>query len=616
MISLLIIVSVLFISSFALYLPLQLIFKTKKTSALVIPLSLSIEICFGTIFYILQIFKYFHPLYFFILFIVNCCSLAILIRSKSIPKINLLAFILLILACLPVFYTRLYPALSTIEPGLEDTITHLRFLEDIKLTGHIDNTFYIPGFHIVIYPLTYFLQPSQIYQFTGPILGIIIFFAIYLMIRPTLKNSPVRFLIPIIFSLPIFNLAIIQTVGFWPTSLVYLYLMTFIYTIWNQDILFYLIASLGLCFTVPYFFVQYVPTLMIIGTILFLWKKERKYLVYIFISVFCLAFLFLYTYAQTKIFSKSAYFPEINTSINTTNQAIATPVSNRQKSIDLIALIDKIIPSSMLRYTNSVFFKSYVAPSIITGLDAFTPKGIRYPFSPGANNTYLWLIISIISLFYSVKSKNKYGVIIFSVTIIFGIIAITGITEMTTYRGRTGVAYIFLASLGLLWWADNIYRQIFAPIYIAAVILSLYWIKNQPPAFTHFYCDGVFDIVNSINDQYPDQKKIIVTNYQQVSILSPSIVTKPLTKENIGVSNQAQTYIIYPKNQCKSDSIEMKNALSTDEYYISSMTLSSQLWQIEQDNINKVLNNPAIKNYSTYWENESIQVLKLIDSKL
>jgi len=607
------IVSILFFISFSLYIPLLYILDKKNALQITIPLSISIEIIFGYIFYNLGHLKMFPFLYFLIILIINTVFIwkikkkndLFLILKKIFHKknnIEIATLVLFFLALILTVFTRFYDSLNTIAPGNIDTIDHLNFLNDLKNIGHIQLAYYAPGFHLFLYPLTFFVSNSYIYRFAGPVIGILIILSVFLYMKRYLKPTVLLFMI-ILFSVPIYNQLTLQTISFFSSSLTFIFLIAFIYALnknnkidEKKSLIICAISSVSLAISVPYFYVGLIPAVVFLFIISLLNKKilptYHKYLIKVIfvLIIFGLIVSFGHVLLQTKILN---------------NQNISFP---RIKQV-------KMINKTMVQTDNYKESNGSSSGAIYaTFIDLISIKNIR-PFNGIlAIGSYLWILLSIFFVYYGLKKNNAPLLIISSLSIVFGLSTQTGTLEMIYYRGRSGWYLMFLSILGISIFFNTIHKEKYKNKIRILLIIILFISFLNPPEFFRRYYKEAYDTANKIKSTFPDKKIEFLTDTYSLEIVSDNFRSLPLSISNLNRDAKIdENFVILEKKLLQTDPILSQQALSTDtdfsNFKYNQLLKNKKMEETRQS----ITSSPEFLKYKKYWENGNIEVFRMIN---
>lgn len=613
-----------FVTCFALYFPVLALTKNSKiTLKYVIPLSISIEIIFGYVFYVFGKATLFPFWYIIFVAILNMWGLFKVEKHvlKPFPSLSFFAWIALLV---PVLYTRFYYAFKNLAPGNPDTYYHIHFLNTIKSTGFIDQTFYAPGFHLISLPMTFLLSDSFLYRFMGPVLGIFILLGIYLLLRDRLKNQISQYLLILLFCVPVISTSLtLQMIGFWPSGLSFLYFISFLSLLFKKDdfsqknhLILYSIFLVALSLTVPFLYVQYIPILTIFSIVIWLLKVDQKYKSYLlkFYLLTLVGFIVAigHVYLMTQVVHKNGSFPEIQFTVLENDQLVTKSNYNSSKLIDANSktrwkILNQIIENG--------FVKNNIIPIINTGQDVFRPKGI-VPFSKSSVKTYGWIFVSLLVCIYSFYKKNIVWSSIFLFTALYGFANITGIFELGSYRGRSGWYFLILAIFGLSLLFDHLFerynleRKIYVIQWFLLILFALSF--ASPPSYNSYYCIDIFPTVSKIVQDNPGKDFAFYTDDYQVDLLSKKIKTIALKDfPDKKLPTGTLVFAIFEKNYCDNVSDGLKTSLANDIGFKANESAKTKEHIAQQRQIDNIKNSQDFAAFTSYIEKSNYSVYKL-----
>ncbi|MFA4995828.1 MAG: hypothetical protein WC536_01645 [Patescibacteria group bacterium] len=622
---------ILFLSCFAFYYPLVFLTKNRKISAgLSIPISLSFEIIIGYIFYTLGTIKQF-PIYYLLLIIVLNIVFTILIRQKRIVikekviNLNYKNFFLMAMLAIPVLFTRFYDAIKNVAPGGIDTFAHIALLKQLDEIGYLGDTFYAPGFHLIMYPLTRFVDYADIYRFAGPAIGVIIVLSFWLIMRLILKNKIVLVVAVLLLCLPVFNQLILQMIYFFPSALTFTFLLGSIYLLLSPKelstklkLLLYLIISIGISFSVPYFFIEYIVAILALVIIsIFASFRDPKYKKFLFIVFFIIScfglFLSLgHVYLQTKLHKGG--FPEIAIAKNQGGKIVSsinTDIDDA-KTDNKLGLVAKNSFNVCAFLSKGLFAKKYLFPVCQTGKDVLNIKNIREPAGLLSVGAYLWIVVSLLMLFYGIKRRDQKKVVFAVFSLVYGISTQTGILEMSYYRGRSGWYLLFLSILGISSIIDELpLKKISKPVCFFSILLYLLAFTSPPVFYRAYFTEPFLVAYNAIKEN-PQDKLVFITNQKNLTLLSDNVSVLNLQKTSLNqISSKEKAFVVLDKKFFQKDPVLSQQALSIDKGY-KQFSSQQKLQQKIQENTNsEIKSSLEFSNYAIYWENDNIEVYQL-----
>jgi hypothetical protein len=601
--------------------------------------------------------------YFPLVFIANLIAFRQLKKTEReiFPKFNKKATFYLFLAfyfLLAIFY-RFYDSAVYVGPGNPDTIAHLGMLQDIISKNYIGNSFYAPGFHLYILPIAHILDNYAVSRFAGPAIGIFILIGIYFLFRDKMKISSSIFLLTLL-SFPLFGKFIIQTIGFCPTVFTFLFLSTLIVLLTDlkisqkQHSLLNFLLILALAVTVPYFFVQYLLYLVVFLAVLMVFFKSnltpnnklirKKVVTAILVLGVGYVAAFSHVLLETRILrgGSDGGFPTIRTIVQTdqglitsSNKAIVsnTTVSNtidqqsssqtknqdnspnqetstiQQTSITTFCSEDRNIIIGKIACNK--FSQSMIIPLYNTGLDIVRTKNIL-PLNTFLNDlSYLAVFLSIVLIIGSCLRKNLTLLPIAVATFVYGFMTITGIFEMSDYRGRSGYYFFFLAILLIATFFDQIkdnrYLLSIKKILILVIFAgSIYLSIKTPMIFPRLYYPEIYTKVREIKDLFAVKTAVISTTINVV-YLDKKLENLPYAQSSL--SNQyPQSIVILEKNQFD-ESKTYASVVFAHNWEVSKNDPKAIEEKARVANLTKTIRESVeLKTYSLYWENDNIEI--------
>lgn len=642
------IATILLISSFALFLPLNILLGKSLASKFFIPVSISFQIIFGYIFYCLNLTKD-YP-YFYVIFILGIniwsfwrfklgCS-----SKNTIKARNIVACIVPIVLFGIIIYNRFFDSFSTVAPGEIDTYNHLIFLKDLIKDGILSFPQYAPGFHLFLFPLTFFAENSEIYRFTGPVIGVITSISLFLLLKDIFISRYSKYILLLILCLPIFNQLFLQEIGFFSTSLSFIFLPALIIIIANNSqiyenknkdrnllLVIFSIIIVALSLTLPYFYIQYLPTLLVLFLIALMFRKYFnadyiKHLIMILvISAIGFAIAFGHVYLQTKILNRATDFPGMELTyiqngeiVTTDNYQMSDPLPNDSGSAGSADTnkdhsIKTKINDAFVKLKQQEIFISYITPMTNVAWNALTIKNIRVPNDILSLGAYLWILLSIILIPVSIIRKNTvlYTISVFSV--IFGLATQLGVLEISTYRGRSGWYLMLLTSIGIAFIVDWIIaKRIDRHKFILPIIAILGIVGIiKPPIYYRPYYTQPYEVVKKMVVESPDASINVITRDKHINALSDNISTKVLAEEMVKEPCTKDICLIIIENKLMSvDPVLSQQASSIDKNFQVFAQQQNDAKSRNTELIKKIKNLPQFKSYELYWTNDNIEIYK------
>lgn len=606
---------ILLFSGFSFYFPLFKIYKSPEIALkFSIPLSISLEIIFGYFFYSFGIVHLFPIAFLIFILSLNIYSfralnfeLAIIFKN-SFKKIR--GSYLYLLLIVPLLYSRFFDSVTNVAPGNNDTFNHLNFIKDLVNHGFLNNPYYAPGYHLLLYPLTFFVSYENIYRFAGPVVGCIVILSIFLLFKNSFKHSLSKIIFIALSCLFVFNQFSLQTISLFSSALSFIFVACFIYLISKPKelsekslIIFYFILTTSLALTVPYLFVQLIPVALIIYLFSHFSKKDMlKISQHFFFKILIISIVgffisFGHVYLQTNIIRKNIGFPKINT-VNSDGSL----GSNYQSEFTNISP----------KLTQNILISKYALPMIEIGLDIVKVKNIRPANTILGAGAYVWLAISIFLLIYSIRKNDTLLFGLASFSIIFGISTQTGILEMSFYRGRAGWYLLMFALLGSTFIFDIFYKTKYQIPSMIFILISSFSAILFPPHFYRPYFNDSFAFAYQIKNKFPNQKINFVTNHRELSLLSENFSTNPLKIDYLQKDkNFDQQFIILDNKFFFADPVLSQSASSADKNFALFKEEQLEDRSLLENDINDVKNSPLFENYFSYFKNNNVSVFIL-----
>lgn len=615
----------LFASSFALLLPLYAYLKNLNLSLKVcIPLSLSAEILIGYAFYSLGQIKIFPLAYLLLILSTNIFFAFRLKLFKQIKKIKIkldwrVAIpVLLIIAS--VIFSRFYDALLNIAPGAIDAAAHAQYVLDIGLYGRLSCTYYAPGFHILIYPISQIVEMVDIYRFAGPVLGVITMLSLYLLFKDFFKNKISLYFLILAFGLPIFNILTAQTISFFSTIVTFILLPMLFYVITKPKglpirrvLTFYIITLFALALSVPYLLVQLIPAIIFLNIIVLVTikKLDREYLAFIskifVISILGFILAFGHVYLQSAISKKNNAhsFPQI--AIAESQDSGFAPSTNLEKTSDFLE-DHSWMPA---RVKNSAIVKNYLFPMIMTGSDVILVKEIRPLNTIVSIFAYLWIIISLAMIYLGIRRKKNILLALGSFILVFGTATQTGILEMSTYRGRSGWYLLLFVLISSIYFLDTVIKKIPRSVTYALFVILLIASFIKPPVFYRPYFLEYFSQAKEITHQFPNQKILLITDKWRVAVVSKNFSYSQLKPNFVeDTCEYDQCFIILEKKFFEVDPI-LSQKLIVIGRDLNDFKINQAIQKkAQEESIEAIKNSPNFSKYKIYWEDENLSIYK------
>lgn len=647
------------VSCFALYFPLVLLWrKGKHIIALTIPLSLSIEILVGYVFYSTELMQWFPIWYGMVVGLLNVYALVRLqqLHLFSWPRRQWDQWwrygLGVVALAIPILYTRFFDAFVYVAPGNNDTYNHIYFLNDFERVGYLSSPFYAPGFHIILYPLKFFINDADLYRFTGPVLGSFIFLAIYLILRTRWQQWTVKMMWVLFMTFPLFNQLTLQTISFFPSALTFIWFVAFIYLVSRPDglsrrsiFICYAINACALALTVPYLFVQYLPVLFIFTGILW-WQRKHFPAGYVSVLIyFCLITLVAlavgvgHVFLQTRIIRHTIdAFPEIPI-VETSGDQIAIRSNYKSaneydiieaatdlepttpSTVDSNQLVDVVtVPDDSSMDTEQRWWQTFkqkplvannVLPIIEVVKELLRVKNIRSGNSLLGLGAYIWILLSVGLFVYGLRSKLPWLSLVALGSLVFGISTQTGILELSYYRGRSGWYLLLLAQLGAASIIDLWYRPKWRKWLYGGLILLYVGSFMSPPVFYRPYYTEPFTVAKQLELNFPNQTVHFITDIWQLVMVSENFTTASLTASSVqNAPETAERFMIMEKESFTVDPVLSQQAYSTDTSFVEFTNRQKVLHDNVETAMTEIKQLPEFSDYVIYWENEHIIIYR------
>ncbi len=610
-ISLVVLILVL-LSSFALFLPLWAVLKDKKMALrYAIPVSISIEMIIGYIFYCFTIARYFPIFYLILVLGLNLVAFFKLKRPNpfrfSFARPNLISVVVFLIVASALVYTRYYDGFSFISPGGNDAYNHIVFVKDLLIRGYLSNGFYAPGFHLFMMPIAKIVSVSYLYRFAGGALGLLTVLATFLLFADRLKDKSSKILLIALFSFPLFNALTLQTIQFFSSAITFISLGTFISLVIEepqkkkQAAVIMLISAVALAVNVPYFFISLIPALALLLIITLIATKSFPKVFRGHLSVLSLMLIagftvsFIHVYVMSGLLKRYDGFPNIPIAAKETVAANSSLVVEESGKIGTGEL------AGSLGLPSVISSNKYLAPITGAAYDLVRIKDIRPATSLLGLGGYLWIAFSVFLLAYSLRKKNKLLLVIAVFSIVIGISTQTGFLEINTYRGRSGWYLLYLMLIGAIVFTDQFIsaknRKIF--IVLAALLPIAGFIF--PPKFYRVFYEQEFIALKKIADEYPGNMINLISQQRQLPVVSTKINKLKTEPESLVNSD---TVLVIEKTLRKPDPVLAQAAVSSDK---NSADFNKRFEDRENENeqVNKqILSSPDFSNYRKIIEDK------------
>jgi len=626
---------VLTLAFFAGFLPLAAIFKNYRLALkLTIPISLSIQVIFAYIFYSFRIAKVYPLFYLAILVLANLVAVLILrpwqIRAKKIGSPRLLHIFLAILPIVAllavIIWTRFYDAALNLPPGAIDAYSHLYYLNNLKTSGLLSQASYAPGWHLFIYPLIYFVDSEAIYRFTGPVLGLFAILATYLLLGDFLKERRSKYLLALLFILPVFSFLSLQTISFFPTTLTFILLPFYLFLAARPKELsekialwLYSLAIAALSLSVPYFLNQYAfgVLLLLVAAVIFRKRLERAYWAYalkfFLITLVAFGLAFGHVFLQTKL-QRGGAFPDIPVAVEESGNLVESDNSIEvRKTLENAEANNKFLNlPAVQKFVGTSFARNYFLPMLWSGTEIIKLKNIRPPSGLLAIGAYLWLAISLAALGLAIVRKDKFLLALMTFSLAFGAATQAGIGEIGSYRGRSGWYLLLVCLVGIVYLFDLYLARRSQNIFlVVAAGILLIGIKS-PLTFYRPYFPDPYIIADQISNAYPDQTITLFSNEDRLRMVGDNL-------QSILLNTQ------YPEINCSTDKCFLILEKKFPSWNLNRLQIAYNNSQgkkylegiLDQKNkdaqaqIDRVKALPEFKSWPKWWENDRYEVYEI-----
>lgn len=600
--------------TFSLYWPLLAILKDpQRAKVSAIPTSFSLLIVLGYIFYCTPYFKYFFISYCVLLITINTFSFFYLRKNHCFKKITYSRkdkwwFAVMLFVFAVVIYNRFFDSVTNLAPGTIDAFNHLKYVEDLREWGYLRGFIYPPGFHILVFPFSEVFAWKYIYRFVGPTLGIVFFvqtyfFATSLTNKKHLQDNAKyrKVVMACLMLLPVFNIFFLQTMGFFSISLVMIFFSYWIVLLLlgkMRELPLWILAlqAIAMGVTAPHYFVMFLLSIFCLWIFYHVFKKRFSFtsknnlLHSSFVALVGLITGFLHVVIQTLVLHRGVTL---------------FPVIESVKGFG-----DSLTLSNNLTYEHlfkSVFGKHYIAPILGTAVDIFSVKGIRNLDGIMSLGGYLVIALSIAIIIYSYVKRKSTLVALSVLLLIYGISVQTGFGEMSTYRGRNGYVFIFLAMIFFsmvysLYIGKYIKNKIF---FILPIVLALALLF--PPRYYRAYRIETYVPLYHLANEHPGKSIAVFAHDNQLAVFSENIKVYSLSVENIEKCT-SDICVIVLEDYFMADPVLSQQALPGDIGYKTFYAQAHSLAQ-ERELLNKKIRESVVYGrYKAYHKSDEAEL--------
>lgn len=618
------------------------------------PISFSIQILIGYIFYCFAQVMWFMPVYAGIVVLMNIVTIVLWRQRLQTllrwPKLTLWYWLLGVLALGVTIYVRLYDPVQTLAPGNNDTANHLGFLYDLYKLGYLSNPYYAPGYHLIMGPLTLVLDQISVYRWVGPVFSIIFAGGMYAFVRDYLKHSLVRWLYVLGSSSYILHQWILQTMGLFSSALTFIYLIAFLSLLtetifsWQRRVLVYAVLGVALAVSVPYFFIQFIFVVLMLF-LLALGRRSlqqwRYYGVCLCLTALCIGIGVGHVYLQTKLLQRGGGFPEVPIITKDDNNQVSlksnfddavtehpndalvpdpsdaldqsddTTVVTEPSTGSQLSLTDQLI-QQIDRYDRFGWYQK-IRPLILTAIDILAIKQLRPAQTFLSIGAYLWIVLAMAMLIIGLWRRLLPWVGVATASIMYGFAIQTGSLELSFYRGRSGWYLLFLALLGSVLILDRYYRpKLKWPLLITGLLVAVVNVRCPPAQYRPYYQE-VFDAAWLHIPRVNDTRPVIISRQPLLQLLYPKALILPYDVSTLTLSEaEKNLFLIYEKEFYPVDPILSQQALSGDVNFKEFQDKQTVLKNMFEQTNQAIQESPAFAHYSLLWENDHIAIYQRI----
>jgi hypothetical protein len=263
-----------------------------------------------------------------------------------------------------------------------------------------------------------------------------------------------------------------------------------------------------------------------------------------------------------------------------------------------------------------------ILPTLSIMIDLANVKNIRGFGSILDIGSYIWLLLSLLLVFYASKKRNLGLLIIAVLSLIFGFITQTGILELSYYRGRSGWYLMLFSLLGLVLFFETIKLKrplseiIGKTAYSVAIILVVFSFVS-PPTFYRKYYPQIYKLARNIGKNAGDTTVVFYNNSVQetsLPMISSNIENASLEDFLSGqkcCDENKQYYVVLEKKPLDIDPKLSQSALSTDKGYKQFYKKQQELHDKKNSIKNQVLESKNLSGYKLFYDDKDIAIYKL-----
>lgn len=603
-------------TSLSMLLPLAATTKSWLTAwQLTVPISWATQILIAYVCYSTWTLHIYPWLFLLVVTTVNSASVIILAQRGQLrlPKQHPTSLVL-VTWTLPLgvlLFSRLYDAIAFVSPGNPDAFAHMGMLQQLAQTGRLANSYYAPGFHLLLFPLTAVVPLFAIVRFSGPIIGILSTLAILVMLWSRLRSLEQQLFALAIFCFPVFNRFLLQTVGFFPSALTFVILSGFLFVFSDAHLtprVRYAAATLMtlmLAVTVPYLFVQYILAAGAVVIAAFLSKPQstiafrKRTSLLLAIALVGLAASAGHVYLQTHVIAKQGGFPDIPT-IEYGEQGITTGSNYTATSFHFLDV-------AFGRYQ---LYQAFAKPMISTGRELLS---VKYPLPLNQPLTLLsiaWINFSAFLVGIALRKRDHLLFTVAVMTVLFGLATITGLFEMSYYRGRSGWYFselIIMSCIILVAYIPrSVLRQRSLIILASTIVIASI---ARPIVFPRLAYPELYTLANSLGKQFADQSVYIVTDEANSARVRSNLTSLSLEPASLASTEPGKYFVFIQKRPFPVTRVLGSIIFSAQkDTTLANPSFETDLEATERQKAKTLMDNSYFGGYSLFWENDNIAV--------
>lgn len=624
----LVVLAYVLISGFTFWLPLKRLLKSDTLAlSLTIPVSVSAQILLGYLFYLAGSPQLYIWAYLLIIVGLNYICWKHF-RWPTFTKAQRWATIAVVALGIALLTRFFYDAFSYAAPGNPDTMFHIRYLREIKELGFLQNSYYAPGFHLYLEPLSKLIPIFSIGRFAGPAIGILTILAFMLALPKSTKGKITLAIVASLFFLPIFGRFHLQLIGFFPSALSFLFLVGIIPYFWGKKpeinpwrhYLPLILVALGLSFAVPYVFVAFGAAALIIMVIAWLTPKlKERYLrpsqIIVLVCVLGMVMAFLHVYLSTRILAAGRGFPNITTvaiqqvdsATGDTGEIVSLDSTYNQRFCNNPEASDFVV--KICQYD---IVSSFIAPMVRTGADIIGVKKILPPNSLLTVGAYGFVAIGLAALVWAIRIGSMFLATISLLTMFYGASTITGIFELSHYRGRNGWYFSMFTTILLAGLWSELSKEKWQRFGMLAAFAFIAWGLITPLIFPRTDYPEIYQATYRISRIEKGQFEL-VSRPTRPGLVSTNITYLPLELETLDLKKETdRRYLILEKKVFPRISVLEDIVFSTKKEQTLANLAKEKAKEARLKRLNDAVKaSPKFAKYELVWENENIEVYVL-----